>query len=173
MTHPTPTPAERAAMRVAAAVPVTSRNPGYSLTDQIVFALGSAGLLIDPDTALELQRLRALHGSDQVAHCARCGCTDDRACEGGCYWVPNALMQDLCSACILPDGSCATPGCGTDEEDLDESDPTIDGWTVLRVAGSQTPARWYCSPWCVTAALEAAAAELDAARQTELAGGAR
>lgn len=28
--------------------------------------------------------------------CRRCGCTDDRACPGGCYWVePN-----LCSACV-------------------------------------------------------------------------
>ena len=27
--------------------------------------------------------------------CRHCGCTDDRACEGGCFWVsPN-----LCSAC--------------------------------------------------------------------------
>jgi ParB/RepB/Spo0J family partition protein len=27
--------------------------------------------------------------------CSECGCTDDRACDGGCYWVgPN-----LCSAC--------------------------------------------------------------------------
>ena len=27
--------------------------------------------------------------------CVICGCTDDNACEGGCYWVyPN-----LCSAC--------------------------------------------------------------------------
>lgn len=28
-------------------------------------------------------------------HCRKCGCTDDRACEGGCYWVEN----DLCSRC--------------------------------------------------------------------------
>ncbi len=28
-------------------------------------------------------------------HCAVCGCTDDHACEGGCYWV----YPGLCSAC--------------------------------------------------------------------------
>ncbi|CAN5889278.1 hypothetical protein BH11PSE1_BH11PSE1_10510 [soil metagenome] len=33
-------------------------------------------------------------GFDEVA-CRMCGCTDSRACEGGCYWVE----ADLCSAC--------------------------------------------------------------------------
>lgn len=28
--------------------------------------------------------------------CRVCGCTDDAACEGGCYWVE----PDLCSACV-------------------------------------------------------------------------
>ncbi|MFU0241700.1 hypothetical protein ACKI1J_38920 [Streptomyces scabiei] len=39
---------------------------------------------------------------DDVAHCARCGCTEDRACKGGCYWVANPQMLDLCSACASP-----------------------------------------------------------------------
>ncbi|MFJ1664842.1 hypothetical protein ACIOK4_00345 [Streptomyces bottropensis] len=39
---------------------------------------------------------------DDVAHCARCGCTEERACEGGCYWVANPQMLDLCSACASP-----------------------------------------------------------------------
>lgn len=30
-----------------------------------------------------------------VRKCRQCGCTDDRACEGGCTWVE----ADLCSAC--------------------------------------------------------------------------
>ncbi|MEU0808735.1 hypothetical protein [Streptomyces sp. NPDC005970] len=54
-----PTSAERAALRVAHAVPLESSNPGYSLIDQIVFALGSAQLLMAPETAAELARLRA------------------------------------------------------------------------------------------------------------------
>ncbi|MEU9792943.1 hypothetical protein AB0E27_20335 [Streptomyces sparsogenes] len=53
-----PTSAERAALRVAHAVPLESSNPGYSLIDQVVFALGSAQLLMDPETAAELARLR-------------------------------------------------------------------------------------------------------------------
>ncbi|MDD4566090.1 MAG: hypothetical protein PHE79_11530 [Eubacteriales bacterium] len=31
--------------------------------------------------------------SDQI--CRVCGCTQDNACPGGCYWVE----EDLCSAC--------------------------------------------------------------------------
>lgn len=27
--------------------------------------------------------------------CWQCGCTDERACPGGCWWVAD----DLCSAC--------------------------------------------------------------------------
>jgi hypothetical protein len=29
--------------------------------------------------------------------CMVCGCTEDRACDGGCSWVDEA--QTLCSAC--------------------------------------------------------------------------
>jgi hypothetical protein len=28
-------------------------------------------------------------------NCAGCGCTDDRACDGGCYWV----WPRVCSSC--------------------------------------------------------------------------
>lgn len=31
----------------------------------------------------------------EVRTCRECGCTDGRACEGGCWWVE----QDLCSKC--------------------------------------------------------------------------
>jgi transcriptional regulator with XRE-family HTH domain len=31
--------------------------------------------------------------------CVICGCTQDAACEGGCAWLPNPLMADLCTAC--------------------------------------------------------------------------
>lgn len=32
-----------------------------------------------------------------MSTCRVCGCTDAKACEGGCYWVE----ADLCSACAL------------------------------------------------------------------------
>ena len=39
--------------------------------------------------------------ADAVPHCRICGCTDERACEGGCSWVPDPLgLGDLCSACL-------------------------------------------------------------------------
>ncbi|MEU9149159.1 hypothetical protein AB0D59_01060 [Streptomyces sp. NPDC048417] len=37
--------------------------------------------------------------TEDVARCVRCGCTEAAACEGGCHWVPNRQMVDLCSAC--------------------------------------------------------------------------
>ncbi len=35
------------------------------------------------------------------AKCVRCGCTDSRACDGGCSWVVvNRLLgQGICSEC--------------------------------------------------------------------------
>lgn len=66
-----------------------------------------------------------------IRTCHLCGCTNDRACPGGCYWVE----EDLCSACaaeappdlgpccicegtkdvdniIMLDRRCAVPGHG-------------------------------------------------------------
>lgn len=39
-------------------------------------------------------------GQDDVAACRVCGCTEDAACAGGCWWVPDPTMAgDLCSTC--------------------------------------------------------------------------
>lgn len=45
------------------------------------------------------------------AFCALCGCTEDYACEGGCWWVEDPLgeMIDLCSACLEPRRKGAYP----------------------------------------------------------------
>jgi len=32
--------------------------------------------------------------------CCVCGCTEDRACSGGCSWVVDPEGRDLCSQCI-------------------------------------------------------------------------
>ena len=34
-------------------------------------------------------------GRKRTRKCRICGCTNERACPGGCYWVE----RDLCSAC--------------------------------------------------------------------------
>ncbi len=31
--------------------------------------------------------------------CLRCGCTEDRACKGGCSWIARTRV---CSACLTP-----------------------------------------------------------------------
>ncbi|MDQ0943320.1 hypothetical protein [Streptomyces sp. V1I1] len=54
-----PTPAERLALKTAHAA-LESRDASYDLVSTVVFALGSAGLLMDPETAEELRRLRGL-----------------------------------------------------------------------------------------------------------------
>lgn len=33
-----------------------------------------------------------------VRSCSKCGCTEDRACFGGCFWIGPRL----CSACGKP-----------------------------------------------------------------------
>ncbi|MCM1976801.1 hypothetical protein [Streptomyces sp. G1] len=59
--------------------------------------------------------------------------------------------------------ACTTPGCGMSGEDLDASDPTVSGWILVGVAGTETGPRWWCSPLCAQAAMAAAGAELAAA----------
>jgi hypothetical protein len=61
MTH-SPTPAERLAIRTGYAALLNSSSPTSSIVEQVVFALGSAGLLMDPETVEELRRLRATVG---------------------------------------------------------------------------------------------------------------
>jgi hypothetical protein len=53
-----PTPAELAALQVAHAAAM-SRDGARDLISAIIFALGSAQLLMDPETAVELARYRA------------------------------------------------------------------------------------------------------------------
>ncbi|MFE0453126.1 DUF6919 domain-containing protein [Streptomyces sp. NPDC058914] len=38
--------------------------------------------------------------ADGEARCGVCGCTENTPCPGGCWWVPNLLMDDLCSTCV-------------------------------------------------------------------------
>ncbi len=47
-----------------------------------------------------------------IRYCRVCGCTDDRACEGGCSWVTDAETSQgpVCSACV----KSRCPDCGVD-----------------------------------------------------------
>lgn len=53
---------------------------------------------ISPRMAAQLRGDVAV-GDDDVASCARCGCTEDQACPGGCVWVPTRSPEDVCSSC--------------------------------------------------------------------------
>lgn len=61
--------------------------------------------------------------------------------------------------------ACATPGCGISAEDLDTTNPFVQGWICVEVAGTEQGPRWWCNPLCVNAAMAAARAELAAADQ--------
>lgn len=39
--------------------------------------------------------------TERIAKCIGCGCTDERACEGGCSWiaVDRAAGKGVCSNC--------------------------------------------------------------------------
>jgi hypothetical protein len=52
---------------------------------------------------------RPIEEDDGVARCAGCGCTEDAPCPGGCWWVPNPTMVDLCSACAYGDAPGPAP----------------------------------------------------------------
>lgn len=42
----------------------------------------------------------AMGQDDPVPACRVCGCTEDNACEGGCHWVEDPQMGELCSRCV-------------------------------------------------------------------------
>lgn len=56
---------------------------------------------IGESTARELayarDRGKTVRFWEEIRTCRVCGCTDDHACEGGCWWVD----RDLCSSCAL------------------------------------------------------------------------
>lgn len=49
----------------------------------------------DPQCAPCIARA-LVRDADGPMVCRRCGCTDDAACIGGCWWVAG----DLCSSCV-------------------------------------------------------------------------
>lgn len=59
MTLPSPTPAERTAIKTAYAALRNSKSPTSYIVEQAVYALGAAQQLMDPETAEELRKLRA------------------------------------------------------------------------------------------------------------------
>lgn len=79
------TPLKMAAEAWAFVVNASSR---YELDDGST--LERARAAIAPAEAAELEEMAGV-----VRSCRECGCTEDNACAGPCYWVE----LDLCSAC--------------------------------------------------------------------------
>jgi hypothetical protein len=107
--------------------------------------------MVGAQLALQMQRdaaLRRLAELDLSPSCDRCRCTDDHACDGGCVWVPNPYGLDVCSECLTLEGRCTTPLCGDIEK------PSMLGWILVDVAGSDVPPRFHCSPWCAALAIQ-------------------
>ncbi|MCZ7414276.1 hypothetical protein [Streptomyces sp. WMMC897] len=79
----------RDAQAVASAGLRERPHAAHDMLAQAVEVLAQAGWLRRPPQSVD----------DGVAVCVVCGCTEDAACEGGCWWVPNPHGVDLCSAC--------------------------------------------------------------------------
>lgn len=67
------------------------------------------GLLSDYEMQLD-------YDPDGHGTCRVCGCTDDMACLGGCYWVE----PDLCSRCVEAKGGADEEHESSIEKDLDK-----------------------------------------------------
>ncbi|MDX2539831.1 hypothetical protein PV437_42760 [Streptomyces scabiei] len=82
--------------------------------------------------------------------------------------LTDTQRQDLAARLadtVHPAETCPTPGCGLPDDTLNAASPGVWGWILLDVAGTSDGPRWWCSPPCATAAMNAAGAELAAADQ--------
>ncbi len=62
-----------------------------------------AGTVRDELVQLAAVALQWIECIDRRPACRVCGCTDDNACLGGCWWIE----PDLCSACADSEGSAS------------------------------------------------------------------
>lgn len=69
---------------------VASAVVRYQLDDGATLDAARARAAMSPNDAAELEEMAGV-----VRTCRECGCTEDNACPGPCYWVE----LDLCSAC--------------------------------------------------------------------------
>ncbi|GGN47233.1 hypothetical protein [Streptomyces fuscichromogenes] len=58
---------------------------------------------VDPGEQAQPAAAAVDQAAEDVPRCVRCGCTAAAACEGGCGWIPNLQLVDLCSACATPE----------------------------------------------------------------------
>ncbi|MEU1496108.1 hypothetical protein [Streptomyces sp. NPDC005732] len=93
---------EAALLEGASAPESTALTPDATAPAQAA-TLGSS-VLAELPAIVSVLPAPAVHlEHEDEACCVRCGCTENAACLGGCYWVPNRQMVDLCSACATPE----------------------------------------------------------------------
>lgn len=80
------------------------RNVGVAGVAAVQAALGERGLRLADRALTPGVPESVIPGFlDVVAACRVCGCTEDAACPGGCWWVPDPWMEgELCSSCLPP-----------------------------------------------------------------------
>jgi hypothetical protein len=56
-------------------------------------------------------QIEAVEAGDEPRRraCLLCGCTQERACRGGCHWVAAPTGVDLCSRCTEVVDPCRLP----------------------------------------------------------------
>jgi len=63
--------------------------------------LGPETRTVDSSTGVRIREGSAEPRPPAERACRVCGCTETRACEGGCWWV----AEDLCSSCAGKEAS--------------------------------------------------------------------
>jgi hypothetical protein len=91
-------PPEAARLKASAAPAPAPKAPAQAAARPV--PLGSSVLAALPAIVSAPIAPAAESEDGDEATCVRCGCTENTACPGGCSWVPNAWMVDLCSACV-------------------------------------------------------------------------
>jgi hypothetical protein len=65
-----------------------------SIAQVLFFIIALGGILAV--SALLIRATILDRRRDKTRACRVCGCTDNQACPGGCWWAD----EDLCSACV-------------------------------------------------------------------------
>lgn len=68
-----------------------------------------------------------MHNPRAARSCRVCGCTDDRACPGGCAWLD--ARDDLCSACVAAQPHVVSMTRSNKRQVLESVATCACGWT--------------------------------------------
>jgi len=86
--------------------PGVQTRPSHHLVQAFVDDLGDSLVesgMLTPDELAQARRVELEEIAEQ-ARCEVCGCMEENACEGGCSWVPELLLQGryVCTRCYEP-----------------------------------------------------------------------